>query len=280
MASQITEKIELLGKGLYKDIPDVLTLKSLPTSTELDYVSAEDFDKVMLEKIFPAAIEEKINFNNLLEMDYYWICRCLRILNYGPYYTANTIFCPDCGNTSRGDFQVDLRTVDVKTLPENFDNNILISKDNFLDFDGDITVSLPTISKMRQAEQDSIFKDPEGRTNRELSRLCYMITSIKGKNTLTVLDIKSIIEKKLSAADYVILKDMVHNYTNYGLTAGGHCACPRCRQMNATFLALIDDRFFRPSLGDLKSWKIERAGSNAGDRREDEDVRGNKTKSV
>lgn len=280
MASQITEKIELLGKGLYKDIPDVLTLKSLPTSTELDYVSAEDFDKVMLEKIFPAAIEEKINFNNLLEMDYYWICRCLRILNYGPYYTANTIFCPDCGNTSRGDFQVDLRTVDVKTLPENFDNNILISKDNFLDFDGDITVSLPTISKMRQAEQDSIFKDPEGRINIELSRLCYMITSIKGKNTLTVLDIKSIIEKKLSAADYVILKDMVHNYTNYGLTAGGHCACPRCRQMNATFLALIDDRFFRPSLGDLKSWKIERAGSNAGDRREDEDVRGNKTKSV
>ena len=32
----ISEKITLLGKGLYKDIPDVLTLKAIPTASELD----------------------------------------------------------------------------------------------------------------------------------------------------------------------------------------------------------------------------------------------------
>ena len=40
----ISEKIELLGKGLYDDIPDQLTLKNIPTASELDYVGAEDFD--------------------------------------------------------------------------------------------------------------------------------------------------------------------------------------------------------------------------------------------
>ena len=76
MAS-ITEKIELLGKGLYSDskIPDKLTLKSIPTASELEYVGAEDFDKVMLEKIFPQAIEEKIDFEKLFEI--------LRALRHG-----------------------------------------------------------------------------------------------------------------------------------------------------------------------------------------------------
>ena len=38
----LSEQIELLGKGLYSasksNIPDVLTIKSIPTVTELDYV--------------------------------------------------------------------------------------------------------------------------------------------------------------------------------------------------------------------------------------------------
>ena len=81
----ISEKIQLLGKGLYKDIPDELTLKSIPTGSELDYVGAEDFDEVMLTKILPSCIEEDINPKQLLEIDYQWVLRCLRIINYGPY---------------------------------------------------------------------------------------------------------------------------------------------------------------------------------------------------
>ena len=32
----ISEKIELLGKGLYNGIPDELTLTSIPTASELE----------------------------------------------------------------------------------------------------------------------------------------------------------------------------------------------------------------------------------------------------
>ena len=116
----ISEKIELLGKGLYKDIPDTLTLKAIPTASELDYVGGEDFQATMPDKIFPAAIEEQCNFRNLLEIDFHWVCRCLRILNYGPYFTTNAIYCPDCDQVSHGEYSVDLRNVDVKMLPQDF----------------------------------------------------------------------------------------------------------------------------------------------------------------
>ena len=47
----ISESIELLGKGLYKGtgIPDVLTLQALPTISELEYISSEDFDDTMIK---------------------------------------------------------------------------------------------------------------------------------------------------------------------------------------------------------------------------------------
>lgn len=57
----ISESIELLGKGLYKGtgIPDVLTLQALPTISELEYISSEDFDDTMIDKILPQAVKEK-----------------------------------------------------------------------------------------------------------------------------------------------------------------------------------------------------------------------------
>ena len=56
----LSEKVQLLGAGLYKDIPDEITILSIPTASELDYVGGEDFDSTMLDKIFPKAIEENL----------------------------------------------------------------------------------------------------------------------------------------------------------------------------------------------------------------------------
>ena len=133
----LSEKTALLSKGMYKDIPDVITLKSIPTSSELEFVGSEDFDKTMLDVIFPQAIEEKFDYYSLLEIDYQWICRCLRILNYGPYYTTNSIFCGNCQQISYGEYQVDLRSVNVIPLPEGYKNDITISRDEFIDFGKD-----------------------------------------------------------------------------------------------------------------------------------------------
>lgn len=254
----ISEKIELLGKGLYEDIPDTLTLKNIPTASELDYIGSEDFDKVMLEKILPLAIEEDIDCNKLLEIDYQWICRCLRLVNYGPYYTTNAIFCRDCGSTSYGEYQVNLNTIGCIPLPEGFVNNITISRDEFIEYDGDVTFRLPTIKQVLNAYSDKAFRTADGRVKRDFAKMCYMITSLKGNKALSPLQIKLSIEKDFCSADFEILKNSVNNLINYGLRAGGVTQCPKCRSMEATFIALPDDKFFRPSLGDLKQWRDDR----------------------
>lgn len=270
----ISEKIELLGKGLYDSIPDTLTLKSIPTASELEYVGSEDFDKVMLDSILPSAIDEKINFYDLLEMDYQWVCRCLRILNYGPYYTTNMIFCSDCGKTSYGEYQVNLNTINCKALPDKFVNELTISKDEFIDFDQDITVKLPTIRDIMNAYKDKAFQKPNGKSDRELARICYMISSIGGTTTLSPIEIKIKIQNELSSADYILLKNAVSDLTDYGLRIGGVAQCPACRSMNGAFIALVDDRFFRPTVGDLRSWKHDRSTG------ENKDISGSKTTTV
>lgn len=270
----ISEKVELLGKGLYKDIPDELTLTNIPTISELDYVGGEDFDTTMLEKILPESVEEKINFKQLLEIDYMWLCRCLRLLNYGPYHTTNSIYCSSCGNTSYGEYIVNLNTIECKPLPEGFINDICISSDSFLDFNGEIRLKLPTIQEVLNAGKDKAFQTADGKINRELARICYMITSIKGKKGLTPVEIKLMIQKELSPADYIVLKKEVLNLTDYGLRVGGHAQCPKCGNMDAAFIALVDDRFFRPTLGDLRKWKDSRSTGA------DKDVSGDTTAAV
>ncbi|MCM1226440.1 MAG: hypothetical protein NC320_03315 [Clostridium sp.] len=261
----ISEKITLLGKGLYESIPDVLTLKSIPTASELDYVGSEDFDRVMLETILPSAIEEDIDCYSLLELDYQWICRCLRILNYGPYYTTNAIYCTDCGKVSYGEYQVNLNTVDCYPLPEGFINDIMIRKEEFIDFNGEIRLKLPTIKQILTAYKDKAFKINDDKANNELAKICYMITSIKGKSNLNPVEIKLIIQNELSSADYILLKDKVTELTNYGLRAGGTAQCPKCRSLEASFIALTDDRFFRPTVGDLRKWRDDRNSGKAKD---------------
>ena len=70
----ISEKIELLGKEYYAaqkiGIPGELTLQAIPTVSELDFVTSEDFDQVMIDKILPQAVKEQIDFKNLLDIDY------------------------------------------------------------------------------------------------------------------------------------------------------------------------------------------------------------------
>lgn len=256
----LSEKVELLGKGLYDDIPPQLTLTSMPTVTELDYVGAEDFDEVMLDTILPKCVKEKINFRKLLEIDYQWVCRALRLLNYGPYHTTNSIYCSKCGKVSSGEYRVDLRTIPCNPLPEGFKNDIVIDKSKFLDFESDIHISLFTIQDQINAYKDNAFKNElRGRVNTELARICYMIKSIGDDSGLTPIQVKLTIDDKISPADYIILKDEVNKLTDYGLRAGGTCTCPKCHSTEAAFIALMDDKFFRPTVGDLREWRNDKS---------------------
>lgn len=271
----VTEKLELIGKGLYKDIPDEITLKSIPTASELDYVGAEDFETTMLKNILPKAIEggENMDFGNLLEIDFQWICRALRILNYGPYITTNMIICPTCGAV-HGEYQVDLRSIGMKALPDKFKNSITISKDEFIDFNEDITLHLPTIQEMLNARNDKLFQDNLGRTNLELARKCYMVSSIGTRTGIPPVDVKFTIQNVLSPADYVIFKNVSDSLIDYGLRYGGYTVCPKCHNKEAAFAALVSDKFFRPTVGNLRSWRDDRSAGKK------EDVHGDKAGTV
>ena len=257
----ISEKIQLLGQGLYTDIPDELTLKSIPTGSELDYVGAEDFDEIMLTKILPQCIEENINPKQLLEIDYQWVLRCLRFINYGPYVSVGAIFCDECETTSRGEYMANLETVACKPLPPDFKNSMIISKDAFLDFKQDIEIHLPTIQEVLNSRKDKQFQDAFGKSNRRFARLCYMISSIGGTK-MDPVSIRMKLQKDLSSADYIILQDEVRELEDFGLRAGGTIPCPKCGNQEASFVAFIDERFFRPSVDCLRKWRDDRSRRN------------------
>ena len=269
----ISEKIQLLGKDVYTDIPSELTLKSIPTGSELDYVGAEDFDEVMLTKILPQCIEEPIDPKKLLEIDYQWVLRCLRFINYGPYVSVGTVFCDNCESTTRGEYMANLETVGCKPLPPNFKNSMVIKKDEFIDFNEDIEIHLLTIQEVQNSRKDKQFQDAFGKSNRRFARLCYMITSIGGTK-MDPVSIRMKLQKDLSSADYLILQDLVTNLEDYGLRAGGSITCPKCGSPDASFIAFIDERFFRPSVDCLRRWREDR------NRRKVENVSGAKNAKV
>ena len=114
------------------------------------------------------------------------------------------------------------------------------------------------------ANKDKLFIDSNGDTNTQLARICYMVKSIGNSNTLTVLEKKAAIQNRLSAADFFVLKTRATELTDYGLRAGGKAICPKCHSKEAAFVALVDDRFFRPTMGDLRAWKADRNAKSEG----------------
>ena len=133
---------------------------------------------------------------------------------------------------------------------------------------------LPTIKETTNAYKDKAFQTASGRVNRELARICYMITSIKGQKGLTPVEVKLKLTNLLSPADYMVLKERIDDLCDYGLRAGGTAQCPKCGDKSAAFVALVDDRYFRPTLGNLRQWKHDRS-TGAG-----KDVSASKTATV
>ena len=212
----------------------------------------------MLNEIFPKSIEEKVNFHKLLEIDFQWICRGFRFLNYGPYWTTSGFVCDNCGPV-RIEAQVDLRTVGCKPLPDTFSNDIVIAKDDFLDFNKEVHLHMLTIQDVLNARKDKMFQKKDGSINIEYARICYSVTKIGTDKNVTPVSAKLEFEKNMSNADMKILRNRVAELTDYGLRGAGKCECPQCHSRNAVFIALADDRFFRPTVGDLKAGRDDRS---------------------
>ena len=255
----LSESVQLLaGEGFYKTIPTgIVKINAVPTASELEYVSSEDFDSTMVRSILPQVVENgsDIDFTELLVIDYDWLCRCLRMKSYGPFFTTDRIICPDCNKVHRGGYKVDLRNVGINVLPDNFVNSMTVSSDEFIDVKDDFVVKLLTVKDLLAMLKDNAFNRSNGKKSLTLERICYMTKQIGTNQNLTPLDVRSYIRKNVSSADYEILKSCVNDVDNYGLHAMGSVKCPVCGSIEAYFVAMQQDKFFRPAVGDVREFK-------------------------
>lgn len=241
----ISERVELLST--YTDIPHVLTLSAMSTELELELVSNEDYNATMLDIIFPKLVQGDINFRHLLEIDYQWLCRCLRILSYGSEVTIRSIICDECGSTSQGEYKIDIRLVECKPLPQGFVNNFIIQPESFLDESiGYVSFHLPTVDEYTKIT-DSLR---EFDSNPMFSRICHVIDSIGNVRFDSPEAVKLFIQDNISAADYQVLCSTVMRMSDYGLKSYGDIVCPKCKKPGAKFLALADDIYF------IRPWEL------------------------
>lgn len=232
----ITERVQLLGN--YQSIPKVLTISSLDTSKDMSLVGEEDYDSMLLFRVIPELVQEKVDLSELLEIDFRWLCRCIRILSYGSIHTTNSIFCNDCGKTSYGDYKVNLNTVICKPLPSLFDNQIILHKDEFIELTDIIIMKLPTIAQVLDAVADKRFD------HRSIAEFCYSVLSINNKVMTDPAEVLQYLSQYVSVADYWIMKELYFHLSDYGLRSGGRTQCPHCNKNTGVFVALPDDRFF------------------------------------
>lgn len=243
----ISERVELLAE--YTNTPKVLTVSAISTNLELELVSNEDYDATMLDTILPKVVKESVDFHSLLEIDYQWLCRCIRFLSYGPEVTVRSIICDDCGKYHKGEYKADLRVVSCAPLPNNFHNTFTIHPQEFLDTDiGYVTFHLPTVDEGIQIRTacDQYLNNPV------LSKMCVMIDSI-GDSRLTEdpKENMDLIFHKFNSADYQILVSLVTQMSDFGLRSYGDIQCPVCRSSHARFFALPNDLYF------TRPWELD-----------------------
>ena len=66
----LSESVVLLGKGLYKTIPDEVNINALPTASELEYVGSEDYNQAKfafryVDQEAGSFVIETANYNRL-----------------------------------------------------------------------------------------------------------------------------------------------------------------------------------------------------------------------
>jgi len=248
----ISEKVQLLGT--YTNIPKVVTISSINTEDELRYVGDESYIDLMLNDMFPKLIVEDIDYDSLLEIDFHWLCRCIRILSFGPIHSTNSIFCDNCHKTTYGEYKVNLNTVACKPIPKDAPSIYMVNRSEFLEFESDVFFKLLTIAEANKMSQDDTFIRRNGKVDVIVGRLCYMITAIGDRDNLKPYDVYHILKNEISSADYQLLRAVITSMSDYGLRSGGKARCPKCHSNEAAFIALQDDRYY------VRPWEIHGNG--------------------
>lgn len=257
----MTEEHQLLCEySPQYNMPTSVTVGSYNSGQEQLRLSSENFNQVMIEEILPAVTNlTKKQVQELYEIDYYLLLRRLRLVTWGPSFTAASYYCPHCIDPItevRGVLHSKKRRVRLDTvgvgLPE--DNkaiplSVTIKREELLFCDGDVEFGANRCKDLVLIEKTRVADN--------LRPLLGIAASLRRvSNEDMFVDITEAVDwlAALPAADFKLLHHAYSDTFKYGLSSRGEVKCQVCGG-EAWFFAPVNDYYFRPSIEDLQEWK-------------------------
>lgn len=249
----------------YSDVglPAKVTVSSYTSRMEKLRLSSDNLHEAMIKHILPQVIEPKIDVRKLYEPDYYLLLRRLRMLTWGPFWTAQSWICQDCVNEdgSKGRFyrdephQIDLNTVGVlrPDKGEKIQTTVTIKPEEFYTVDAEVKLHLNRC-------QDMLFYTAGVNKGDEDFRA--LAASIASVSDMDFVDVSEAAEwlGSLPAVDEDVIESKYKNAFNIGLQNSVDFECPHCGGRARAYVP-INDYYFRPTKEDLKEWKSLLASS-------------------
>lgn len=243
----------------YSDIgiPQTITISAYTSRMEKLRNSSDNLHQAMIKHILPQVIEPKIDLKKIFEPDYYLLLRHLRILTWGPFWTAQSWVCTDCQNEdgTTGKFyrnkptQINLGTIGVlrPETKEEMKTSVTIKPEEFIQLESEVKLHL------NRCQDILLYSAKVGDGDEDFRALAAAISSVSG---VDFVDISEAAEwlGNLIAADEETLEQQYHDAFNVGLQNMVEFTCPVCGGKARAYVP-INDYYFRPTKEDLKEWK-------------------------
>lgn len=243
-------------------IPQKVTISAYTSRMEKLRLSSDNLHQAMIKHILPQVIEPQIDVRKLFEPDYYLLLRHLRMLTWGPYWTAQSWVCYDCVNDdgTQGKFYKEPRQIDLGTIGvlrpdkgEELNKTCVVKAEEFIGMDAEVKLHLNRC-------QDMLFYFANvGKGDEDFRALAAAISSVSGMDFIDVSEAAEWLGNLL-AVDEEILEQRYKEAFNVGLQNRVEFKCPHCGG-GAWAYVPINDYYFRPTKEDLKEWKALLASS-------------------
>lgn len=237
-------------------IPSTVTLSAYTSRMEKLRLSSDNLHQAMIKHILPQVIEPKIDIAKLYEPDYFLLLRHLRILTWGPFWTAQTWVCKDClnetgtaGKIHSTPQQINLNDVGVlrPDKGEELKKTVTIKSEEFMFLEADVKLHLNRC-------QDMLFYTAKVDKGDEDFRA--LGASISSVSDIDFVDISEACEwlGSLSAIDEDLIETRYKEAFNVGLQSRIDFKCPKCGGRAWAYVP-VNDYYFRPTQEDIKEWK-------------------------
>ena len=278
------EELTLLSPAnLYPEgYPRSFTIKTITAALRLESIGAENLDQFLIDEVFPKCVipidGSVCDYKRLTLIDYYWICRALRIVSHGSIHYVGVVVCTDLSNPDKlgcngsdesgrifGDHRVSLSKIGFRQPPTDCPETFTIKADDtFIDWKWDLELRFLRVGDMLHARRDPTFRAIAVKKSKgegivdsfddPVVQLCYAVTTCKGK---AIEDRRELYESLAEMTDLdfdSLLAEYNDNFGKYGIEFSGITNCPKCGK-EARFFVPVEERFLRPSIREKKEWR-------------------------